>query len=176
MKGIIFYISLLHLIGCVSRSTSGPGEQLAGLYKMYAIQSQDHTGAWKESGVANGGESYIIYDGLGHMAVQIMPKGYETFQWMEEEDALNKEKFRARVDGMSVRELKEAVSLFASNYTYVANYKVDPSENEVTHQRLIGSIPAIWGTEVKRRLSFSGDTLILLNPLVNRRLTWIRQK
>ncbi len=77
---------------------------------------------------------------------------------------------------MSLTELKAAVTEFSSNYVYFKNYTIDDTTNIVTHNRLISTIPAIWGTEVKRKFSFSGDTLILINPVVNRRLTWLRQK
>ena len=77
---------------------------------------------------------------------------------------------------MSLTELKAAVAEFSSNYVYVANYTIDDTANIVTHERITSTIPSIWGTEVKRKFSFSGDTLILINPAVNRRLTWVRQK
>ena len=77
---IIFSFCLTY---CSNHSQTDDNKLLAGMYKMYSIQSQDSTGAWKESGVANGGESYILYDGLGHMAVQITTKGYDNFEWLE---------------------------------------------------------------------------------------------
>jgi Lipocalin-like domain len=77
---------------------------------------------------------------------------------------------------MSLTELKAAVTEFSSYYVYVANYTIDDTANIVTHERITSTIPSIWGTEVKRKFSFSGDTLILINPTVNRRLTWVRQK
>lgn len=164
------------LTNCSNHSKTDKNKLLEGMYKMYSIQSQDSTGAWKESGVANGGESYILYDGLGHMAVQITPKGYKDFEWLEEEVALNPKMFQDKVDSMSVPELKQAVANFASYYAYVANYRIDKATNTIIHERLIGTIPSIWGTEVKRQFSFSGDTLILINPLANRRLMWLRQE
>lgn len=86
------------------------------MYKLYSIQSQDSTGVWRESGYGNGGESYIIYDGLGHMAVQITPKGYSDFKWLNEEQALNEKILKAKIDSMSLTELKAAVTEFSSNY------------------------------------------------------------
>ena len=146
------------------------------MYKLFTIESQDSTGSWIKSGWANGGESYILYDGLGHMAVQITPKGYSDFKWLNEEQALDDKILKAQIDSMTVTELKAAVAEFSSNYVYVANYSIDDKADIITHQRLTSTIPAIWGTDVKRKFSFSGDTLILINPVVNRRLLWIRQK
>lgn len=173
---LISLIATLSLTACSNHSQSDKNKTLAGMYKLYSIQSQDSTGVWRESGYGNGGESYIIYDGLGHMAVQITPKGYSDFKWLNEEQALNEKILKAKIDSMSLTELKAAVTEFSSNYVYFANYTLDDTTNIVTHNRLISTIPAIWGTEVKRKFSFSGDTLILINPVVNRRLTWLRQK
>ena len=173
---LIAFIAALSLTACSDPSQSDKNKTLAGLYKLYSIESQDSTGVWRESGYSNGGESYIIYDGLGHMAVEITPKGYSDFTWLNEEQALNETILKAKIDSMSLTELKAAVTEFSSNYVYFANYTLDDNTNTVTHKRLISTIPAIWGTEVKRKFSFSGDTLILVNPVVNRRLKWLRQE
>jgi len=45
----------------------------------------------------------------------------------------------------------------------------------VTHYRITSSIPAVWGTTVKRKFSFNGDTIILEPLNANRRLKWIKQ-
>jgi Lipocalin-like domain len=172
---ILLFVSIL-LIACSNHSPSNKNKALAGMYKLYAIENQDSTGAWIESGWANGGESYIVYDGLGHMAVQITPKGYSDFKWLNEEQTLDEKILKEKIESMSLTELKAAVAEFSSNYVYVANYTINDSANVVTHKRITSTIPSIWGTEVKRKFSFSGDTLILINPTVNRRLTWIRQK
>ena len=146
------------------------------MYKLYSIEEQDSTGIWKEAEWAKGGESYIIYDGLGHMAVQIIPKGYNDFKWLIEEQAINQKIVKQKLDSMSTADLKAAVAEFASNYTYVANYTVDDTANVVTHNRITSSIPIVWNTVVKRKFSFSGDTIILSPLTVKIRLKWIRQK
>lgn len=82
------------------------------MYKLYAIESLDSTGVWKESGYGNGGESYKIYDGLGHMAVKITPKGYSNFKWLNEEQALDETILKTKIDSMSMTELKAADRVF----------------------------------------------------------------
>ena len=166
----------IYLTACSNPPKTNKNKLLAGMYKLYKIESQDSAGIWKESGWYNGGESYIVYDGLGHMAVQITPKGYKDFKWIEEEQAINEKMVKEKTDSMSLPELKAAVAEFASNYVYVANYTVDDTANIVTHKRITGTIPKVWSTEVKRRFSFSGDTIILKPLDANRRLLWIRQK
>jgi len=174
----LFALAVFALYGlaCSNQSANDRNKMLAGMYKLYTIESRDSAGSWIKSGWANGGESYIVYDGLGHMAVQITPKGYRDFKWLNEEQALDDKILKDKIDSMSITELKAAVTEFSSNYVYVANYTIDDTTDIITHQRLTSTIPAIWGTEVKRKFSFSGDTLILINPIVNRRLIWIRQK
>ena len=110
------------------------------------------------------------------MAVQITPKGYKDFNWLTETESINEKVVRRKVDSMSLKELKAAVVEFSSSYVYVADYSIDYSANVVTHKRVSSSIPSVWGTEVKRSFSFSGDTLILRVLNANRRLKWLRQK
>ena len=175
MKGYLLLFSAIYLISCSSPSKNKNG-LLAGMYKLYKVESQDSAGIWEESGRYNGGESYIVYDGLGHMAVQITPKGYKDFKWMDDEQSINEKIVKEKIDSMSLPELKAAVAEFASNYVYVGNYTVDDTANIVTHKRITATIPGVWGTEVKRKFSFSGDTIILKPLTANRRLIWIRQK
>jgi Lipocalin-like domain len=172
---ILLFITI-YLVACSYQPGNNRNKMLAGMYKLYKIESQDSAGAWKESGWYNGGESYIVYDGLGHMAVQITPKGYKDFKWLDEEQAIDEKKVKEKTDSMSLPELKAAVAEFASNYVYVANYTLGDTADVITHKRIIGTIPAVWNSEVKRKFSFSGDTIILKPFAVNRRLIWIRQK
>lgn len=161
---------------CSTKPKDDTNRRLAGMYKLHTVEIQDATGVWKESEWAKGGESYILYDGLGHMAVQITPKGYKDFNWLNEGQTLNDEIVKEKIDSMSLPELKAAVAEFSSNYAYMANYTIDETARVITHKRITGSIPSMWGTEVKRAFSFSGDTLILKNPTFNMRLVWIREK
>ena len=77
-KGTVFlFLALFVVSGCVRRPQECPGPALAGMYKLVRIEHQDSTGRWQEESWAKGGDGYIVYDGLGHMAVQITPKGYK---------------------------------------------------------------------------------------------------
>ena len=176
-KGTIFlFLALFFVSGCLRRPQGSTGPALAGMYKLVIIEHQDSTSRWQEESWARGGDSYIVYDGLGHMAVQITPKGYKDFNWLTETESINEKVVRRKVDSMSLKELKAAVVEFSSSYVYVADYSIDYSANVVTHKRVSSSIPSVWGTEVKRSFSFSGDTLILRVLNANRRLKWLRQK
>lgn len=169
-------VAIFFVTGCLNRPQASIGAPLAGMYKLLLVEQQDSAGIWRDQDWSKGGESYIVYDGLGHMAVQITPKGYKDFKWLTESEAINEKIVRRKTDAMTLTELKAAVVEFASSYVYVANYSVDDAAQVVTHRRVSSSIPAVWGTEVKRSFSFSGDTLILRVLNKNRRLKWLRQK
>ena len=168
--------AILFVSSCLNRPKISKGTMLAGMYKLLIIEHQDSTGRWQEEGWAKGGDSYIVYDGLGHMAVQITPKGYKDFEWLTESESINEKLVKRKTESMSLAELKAAVVEFSSNYVYVANYSIDYATNVVTHKRVSSSIPSVWGTEVIRSFSFTGDTLILKVLDRNRRLKWIRQR
>jgi len=170
---ILFIIPFL-LPACIIKEPTNRNEQLAGMYKLHSIQVQDSAGVYHDEWATNG-TGYIVYDGKGHMAVEITPKGYEQFKWLNEKESINPEKVKAKIDRLSVDELKAALTEFEANYVYVANYSVDDSANVVTHNRLSGTIPALWNTTVKRRFIFRGDTLELNNDADKRRLIWIKQ-
>ena len=176
---IAFAAMLMFLYSCTSNQVKenqhSQNDQLAGMYKLLFMIIPDSTDTFHEDSWAKGGESYILYDGKGHMMVQIVPKGYQDFKWLKEIDAINIDKVKARTDSMTENELKSAVREFSSCYTYVADYSIG-SDNVITHHRLASSIPDIWGTDVKRKFEFKGDTLILQVLGENRKLYWLRQK
>jgi len=76
---------------------------------------------------------------------------------------------------MLLTDLKAALAKFVSNYVYVANHSIADSDNIVGYNRLSQTFPSAWNKKVKRKFSFSGDTLLLQVKDVNRRLKWIRQ-
>jgi len=171
----IFQTTLLS-IGCGSKKfATDMNGQLAGMYKLYIIENQDSSGAWHEQEWGKGGDGYIVYDGKGHMAVQITPRSYKDFKWLSEEASINDDSINNHIDSLSVDELKAAVKEFSSRYVYFGSYEIQDTADVVIHHRISSSIPVIWGTIVKRTFTFSGDTLILKNLNANRRLKWIKQ-
>jgi len=175
----ILWASLLtiFLTACSSHPPIESKVNLAGMYKLFIIENQDSTGAWKEQKWSKGGDGYIVYDGIGHMAVQITPKGYKDFNWpLTEEQTIDADLVKEKIDSMPLSDVKAALAEFASNYVYTGNYRIDSSSNIIEHNRISHTIPAAWNTKVKRKFSFSGDTLILEVLTVSRRLKWIKQK
>jgi len=170
--GILLWIS-----SCNTKSKGERMKSLAGMYKLVIMENVDSaTGQWSEDPWAAGGESYIIYDGLGHMAVEITPKDYKAFKWITENQSTDLKRFNQHIDTLSEASLKAAVREFAANYVYFANVRINDTADIVSHDRISGTIPVVWGTAVHRTFRFSGDTLILQVLNGNRRLKWIRMK
>jgi Lipocalin-like domain len=176
MKFFILFIIPVLLSACMDKPATNRNELLAGMYKLASIQVQDSAGVYHDEW-ASDGTGYIIYDGLGHMAVHITPKMYKDYKWvLSENETLYPEKIKAKMDSMSVDELKSAVEEFVSNYVYVANYSVSDTGDFVIHNRLSHTIPASWNSTVKRRFIFRGDTLELHNDADKRKLLWVKQQ
>ena len=174
---LIFVFSLIFLLtACTEKKATDTNSQLAGMYKLHIIENMDSSGIWQEQEWAKDGDGYIVYDGKGHMAVQITPQGYKDFPWLNEEETINGNTLKQKVDSMTVPELKAALTEFASNYVYVANYTINDTTGVIQHDRLSHTIPSAWNTSVKRKFTFKGDTIILEPITVNRRLKWIRQQ
>lgn len=149
--------------------------RLAGMYKLYISENQDSNGVWHEDPWTKGGTGYIVYDGMGHMAVHITRAGYNNYAWLPEEQSLRDEYVNQKLDSMSTEELKEAVRAFSSSYVYVGNYTIEDTIDVVKHERISTSLHAPLGSTVRRAFTFSGDTIILQILDGNRRLKWIRQ-
>ena len=166
---------LFSFSACTDKTKTGRNGLLQGMYKLAKIEVQDSTGQWLDEW-ASDGTGYIVYDGIGHMAVQIMPKGYEQFKTLSEDESIDPGKVRAAVDSMPVEQLKASFEEFVANYVYTGDYSVSDSADVVTHHRLVHTIPSAWNSTVQRRFIFKGDTLELYNDVDKRRLTWIKQK
>jgi hypothetical protein len=145
------------------------------MYRLYISENQDSNGVWHPDPWTKGGDGYIVYDGLGHMAVHITRAGYHDYKWLPEEQSLRDEFINRKLDSMSTGELKAAVRAFSASYVYAGNYTIEDSIDVVKHERLSTSLHAIPGSTVRRSFVFSGDTIILKVLDGNRRLKWIKQ-
>lgn len=174
MKALIIITAILFLSSCSEKKDKRG--LLTGMYKLVIAENLDSAGIWHEDPWTKGGTGYIVYDGLGHMAVHITREGYKDFNWLNRTDALLPEKINQRLDSMTVDELKAAVKHFSGSYAYAANYTIKDTADIVVHNRLTASIPAEWGTIAPRAFTFSGDTVILRVLDGNRRLKWLKQE
>ena len=135
-----------------------------GLWSLHIMEQKDPgSSEWREW--RNGMQGYILYDGVENMSVHLTTSGYENA-------ALEFPNFN---DTVSLEALKH----LTKSYVYFAKYSVDEEKGTVEHARISHSNPAEWNDVVKRRYTFSGDTLIL-QPVEERnsglRLKWLKDK
>ena len=164
-KFIFFIILSLMAVCCINKKGPNMEDKLRGMWKLEKFESYDSISRkWGNDVTRLGYTGYILYDGLGHMAVHLLPKAYSDF------DSNNK------LDSLSLEELKNLTKIYMSNYVYFANYKVE--NGAVYHSKLSATNPKDKGTVAIRDLEFIGDTLILkpkekINGL-KLRLRWVK--
>lgn len=149
--------------GCNKETEQTEPNKFSGLWSLYIVeQINSETGEWGEWRKEMQG--YILYDDKNNMAVHLTTKGYE------ETDL----RFPSFEDSISI----EALKYLTNSYVYFAKYTVDEEQKVVEHARISHSNPGQWNAVVKRRYTFSGDTLIL-QPLEEEdaglRLKWIKE-
>ncbi|MCX6166260.1 MAG: lipocalin-like domain-containing protein [Ignavibacteriae bacterium] len=146
---LIFILLTLGLISVDCKKDQTTESKFNGSWRLDKFESLDNnSGKWYYDSAFSGWTGYIIYDGRGHMGVEITPKGYKDFNANKNLDSLSN-------DG-----LIELVKLYKSNWVYFADYKV--SGNTVEHKRLSATEPKDWGTTLTRDFEFKNDTLILI--------------
>lgn len=139
------------------------------MWKLDQSQVQDSiTGNWIPDPARIGYSGYILYDGLGNMAVQQFPPWYHDF---------DTDSFSGKnIDSLDKEAVKKVARLYRSTNAYIGNYEI--SKTTITHKLLAATNPKAWGTVLKRDFKFSGDTLILTTQeKVNgarRRIRWVK--
>ncbi|RTL60683.1 MAG: hypothetical protein EKK37_00565 [Sphingobacteriales bacterium] len=169
------FIILFLIYGCKTISIQTNPNELTGLWKLVTVEKKDTSGRWQEDSWMKNGTGYIMYDGRGHMAVQMAPEGYKNFSWLSERDNTNPGLVKSKLDSLSMEELKLLISKFSSHQAYFANYKIS-GDSVIIHNRISNSNPSAWNATVQRTFAVKRDTLILQLPDGFRRLIWIKQK
>jgi len=166
MKAVSILAILVAICYCSCKQIEEtPTLKLRGMYKLDRFDGFDSiTRQWRPSENWAGYSGYIIYDGLGHMAVHLSPKGYKDGDVAKNIDSLNPE------------ELIRRAKLYQSNYTYFAN--VSANDSTVVHSKLSATNPLEWGTDATRDFIIDNDTLYLATREKQRgerlRLKWIK--
>ena len=137
-----------------------------GIWKLDKYESFDAaTHSWKDAQNRQGYTGFLLYDGMGHMGVQLLPPGFKDF------DNSNS------IDSLTNDELKKRLQLHSSIFAYFAN--CDISKDTIEHHKLLSNNPAERGTTVKRNFEFKGDTLLLTAVEaiggLQSRLRWVKQ-
>lgn len=163
-KKILLILSFATLlIGCNQKNNETDINRFNGLWSLYIMEElNSETGVWSEW--KDGMQGYILYDDKNNMSVHLTTLGYENTDL----------RFPIFTDTIS----DEALKHLTNSYVYFAKYTIDENQNVVQHARISHSNPGMWNEVVKRRYTFSGDTLTL-QPLEKRssnlRLKWIKK-
>jgi hypothetical protein len=169
-------LNYIIFFACGCKTTiHGDSKGLNGLWKLLIVEKKDSLGQWQVDGWMKNGTGFIIYDGNGHMAVQMTPEGYKNFNWLSERDNTNSLKVKAKLDSLSLNELKSLIIHFSSDQAYFANYEI-LNDTIIVHDRISNSNPSAWNSRVERTFLIKKDTLILQLPDGFRRLKWVKQK
>ena len=160
---IVLTLTITILItACTQENPKTKLNKLNGLWSLQIMEQQDSvTGQWNEW--RNGMQGYILYDNAENMALHLTTKGYQDTDMV----------FPNFNDTIS----NDALKHLTGSYVYFAKYSVDEKESIVQHSRISHSNPSMWNQIVRRRFSFSGDTLILQpveKTLSGLRLKWIK--
>lgn len=162
---LLFGLFLLLIIPGCRNNEHSLDNRFHGMWRLVKIESMDkESGKWASDSAFSGWNGFILYDGLGHMAAHITPKGYKDFDVSKNIDSLNTEG------------LKDLVKFYKSNFVYFANYKIN--NESIDHNRLSATNPKDWGSVLTRDFEFRNDTLLLTPHEIlwgkKSRLWWVK--
>lgn len=127
------------------KKTATSVEQFKGLWILDKYELYDSISKkWSTETARMGYNGYILFDGNGHMALQITPAEYADFDINKRKDSLG---------------IKILANYYNNNLIFFANYKVDG--NEIEHEVLSSTNPESIGAILKRDFEFKGKTLYL---------------
>lgn len=163
-KQILLILVIAGLItACNQKNAKPDNNRFGGLWSLHIMEQQDSiTGAWNEW--RNGMQGYIHYDDNDNMSIHLTTKGYQNTDL----------RFPNFIDSIP----NEALKHLTNSYVYFAKYTVDEKQSIVEHARISHSNPGLWNEVVKRRFTFSGDTLILQpveKSISSLRLKWVKE-
>ena len=167
MRIILFTIFLILLFFSCGSIDSNSENKFLGTWKLDRFEYKDlNIDRWIADSTKVGYKGFIIYDGKGHMSVQITPGEY---------DSLNGQ---LDIESLGCDSLKEIASLYSKNYSYFASYIL--SDKLIKHKIISSSNPDLCGKQLHRNYEFIEDTLYLIpvvsDSLRKNRLKWIRVK
>ena len=160
---IILFFTLI-ICSCATKKQSVYGK-FQGMWKLDKFETFDTSlGIWTADTTRIGYSGFIMYDGMGHMSVQLLPRDYKNLNTNFDIDTLNLEN------------LKRLTQLYSSNYVYFATYNL--SDTLVEHKIVSATDPNHCGKLLRRNFNFKNDTLILTPKVAHGdnqlRLKWVK--
>ncbi len=168
LKFLVFILAVASFHAC----RSYPYQSLSafqGLWKLDKYESFDSlTGIWFETPTRMGYTGFILYDGQGHMGVELLPPNFRNIESLP------------RADSTNTKMLYLALALYSSSFEYFGFCSLSQHPALIEHHIISSNHPSEVGTTVKRAFAFRGDTLILtaqerIGGLITR-LRWIKTR
>ncbi|MDO9000857.1 MAG: lipocalin-like domain-containing protein [Bacteroidota bacterium] len=127
------------------KKVTNTNTQFKGLWILDKYETRDTvSGKWSNEPNRMGYVGYILFDGIGHVAIQITPADYHEFDINKKGDST----------GMKVAE-----KYHSNNLIYFADYKVDG--NTMEHKVISSTNPESIGAILMRDFEIIGKTLFL---------------
>jgi hypothetical protein len=164
---LAYRLALVFLVGSCNYSHPNSLGQFKGMWRLDKYEALDSaTGKWINAPKRIGYSGYILYDGSGHVGVQLMPPAFEKLNYSKS------------IDSLSIDQLRELTNIQSKSFVYFANCDILPGQNIIEHHIQSSNHPEEIGTTVKRNFEFRDDTLILTaSELIGgskTRLRWIK--
>jgi hypothetical protein len=168
-KQFVFAFVIMLLVSLNANSQSNSLEQFKGMWRLDKYEAFDSTsGKWKDAPKRIGYFGYILYDGAGHVGVQLFPPDF------------NKLNDSTSIDSLNSGELKKNATTQSKCFMYFANCTIAAGQKVIQHYIVSSNHPSDIGTTVKRNFEFKGDTLILTAMELiggsKTRLRWVKCK
>jgi lipocalin-like protein len=166
---LIFEFVIMFIITVSADGQSNSLKQFKGMWRLEKYEAFDSiSGKWKDAPKRIGYSGYILYDGTGHMGVQLFPPDF------------NKLNDSTSIDSLNSNELKKIATIQSKYFTYFGNCTISAGQNVIEHHIRSSNHPSDIGTTVKWNFEFKGDTLILTaEELIGgskTRLRWVKCK
>ena len=124
-------------------SQSNISQRIKGLWQLDKYEAFDSTtGKWKDAPNRLGYFGYILYDGSGHVAVQLFPPGFRRMN-----DNIS-------MDSLNIDQLRQMANMQSKCFIYFADYKIWDRQNLVEHHIRSSNHPNEIGTTVTRNFEF----------------------
>jgi len=167
VEKLTYRLTLVFLVSSCNYNHPDSLSQFKGMWRLDKYEAFDSaTGKWLNAPKRIGYSGYILYDGSGHVGVQLMPPKFEKLNYSNSTDSLN------------IDQLKELTNIQSKCFFYFANCDILSGQNIIEHHIQSSNHPEEIGTTVKRNFEFRDDTLILTaSELIGgskTRLRWIK--
>ena len=141
---ILCHLAVVGVLAAKEGKKDPSQNKLVGTWKLVSISALHPDGRiLADPDLGPGAKGYLVYDGGGHMCVQLMNPN--RFDWRNADNATPQEA-KAGVDGY---------------VAYCGTYEVRENESLIIHHKELSLVPNGVATSVARKFKLEGNRLIL---------------